>query len=436
MSVIAGVPYFYDETIPAFVARGRAPLPAVRPPWTPAQLGFVQRPTGSDYVAIESLGVGNDLRAAAHHAGANGKILTLPEGVFEFSDFTQGDGGKFMAGIMLHTGLYPNNIRGIVGSGSGTVVRMVANSSHFTATSAQQNTTPPQYLTTLIWFYQIPGPVEFGNLVVQGTEQPHLHHGVRINTPNALVHHARLLGAGYGTFNMPPGETYPLAITGANPVIEDVEIDGRRLGVGTPVSSTAIGILGCTNATIRRSYVHDLISGFGCVQWQGAGLTTEDFWVARPGSGASGYNGAHTNHEMGAGPIRHIRPHIDLDGYWGPTDGRTRRNAAKFGHFVFFQATTPSASNPAAYADTQIIDPVHDSWGGTPGALGITVDIIPAAQMPKVIKNGVQLTGVPRPKWWEDKPAPFTPATQFWISGTGDANPLFGTDTGTASVWG
>jgi hypothetical protein len=364
-----------------------------------------------------------DLRLAARHPLANGKKLTLPEGVFSLSDFAQGDGGVFMHGLMMHTGVYPGaNIRGIVGSGAGTVIQMVPNSSHFTMTSAQQNTTPPQYLTTAIWFYQIDN-VEFGNLTLQGTDQPHLYHGLRINGANAYVHHVAFKGAGYGTFNMPPGETYSLAIAGTNPRIEDCEFDGRRTVGGARVSSTVIGVLGCTNAVIRRCYAHDMLSGFGVVQWQGAGLTTEDFWVERPGTSTGGYNGAHTNHEMGTGPIRHIRPHVDLDAYWGPTDGRTRRNLGKFGHFVFLQETTPSQSNPTAYTDTIITDPVHDSWGGLVGGFAITRDI--TTTYPKVVKDGITLAPVLRPSWWLDTPT-IDVDTQYWVTGT----------SGNASVWG
>lgn len=424
---IPGVMYQRHHPNAAWRARGRASIEPPTPDpvnWTPAALGFVPRPTGANYVRIEDLGVGNNLRAAARHPSANGKILTLPVGSFTLNDFTQGDGGVFMHGLMMHTGVYPNaNIRGIVGSGEGTVIQMEANSSHFTMESAKQNTSPPQYLTTLIWFYQIDN-VEFGNLTLQGTEQPHLYHGLRINGANARVHHVKFKGAGYGTFNMPPGETYSLAIAGVNPLIEDCEFDGRRAASGQPVSSTVVGVLGCTNAVIRRCYAHDMLSGFGVVQWQGAGLTTEDFWVARPGSGTGGYNGAHTNHEMGTGPIRHIRPHIDLNAWWGPTDGRTRRNNGKFGHFVFLQETTPSQSKPAAYADTEIIDPVFDSWGGIAGGLAITIDTI--SPLPKVIRGGAQMSPVVRPKWWEDKPTPFNPATQFWVTDT----------EGDGSVWG
>src|SRR5690606_16884626 len=107
---------------------------------------------------------------------------------------------------------------------------------------------------------------------------------------------------------------------------------------------------------------HDLYSGFGVVQWEGVGMTTEDMWVVRPGTGTGGWNGAHTNHEKGAGPIRHIRPHVILDGWWGPTDGKPRRNNSKFPHFIFLRP-----DNTEDYVDVEIIDPVFDSWGGLPG---------------------------------------------------------------------
>lgn len=409
--------------------------------WTPAQLGFIRRPTGSSYVAIEDLGVtldGEGIRKAAVHPLAVGKVLTLPMGVFAFRDYAQGDGQKFMHGLMVNSDVNPKSIRGIVGSGSATVIQMTPDSSHFTFESAQQtggtSTGAKQVLCSTIQFYKI-NDVEIGNLTVQGTPQPdeHYNHGIRINGDNAWVHHVRFAGAARGGGNSPPGETYALMVAGKTPLIENVEIDGRRTITTSPVGSTAIAGTGCTNFRARRVYVHDLLSGFGAVQWEGSGWTTEDFWVARPGSnsyvgpgkepGTSGWNGCHTNHEMNkGGPIRHIRPHVVLDAWFGPTDGRPRRTSGKFPHFVLMQAT--GSSTPSAYADMQIIDPVHDSWGGIPGGFAVARDAA-VTSLPTVIQNGVTLTPVIRPKWWEDKPT-FDPKRNYWVAGL----------SGDASTWG
>ena len=425
---------FPDGTLPSSSWKVYGGTNTVQPSsWTPLQLGFIPRPTGTEYVAIEDLGVsidGEGLRAAMRDPAAVGKVVTLPVGVFEFNDYTEGDGGKYMHGLMINRDVNPNQARGIVGSGSGTIIQMAANSSHFTAStsdgkgSTAYQISGNQYLCSTIQFYNFAN-VEFGNLTVQGTAQPHLHHGIRINSNNAHIHHLRMLGAGYGSFNMPPGETYPLMVSGVSPLIEDIEIDGRRDGV-TPNSSTAIGLLGCTNSLVKRSYMHDLTSGFGMVQWEGAGLTTEDVWVTRPGTGTSGYNGCHTNHEVGGGVIRHYRPRIEIDGYWGPTDGKPRRNNSKFGHFMFLGGTG-GLTDTELYIDAQIIDPVYDSWGGLPGGFCILLDevAINASVKPKVIVNGVTRTGVIRPNWWQDVPAIDT-ASQYWI----------GANSGNGSLWG
>jgi hypothetical protein len=399
-------------------------------PWSPARLGFIDRPTGADYVAIETLGVpltGVGIRQAAAHPAAAGKVLTLPAGVFEFVDYAQGDGAKFMHGLMVNLDVTPRCIRGIVGSGAGTVLQMAANSSHFNASTVLTggtSTGAQQALVSTVQFYRV-NDVEFGNLTVQGTPQPgeHYNHGVRINGDNAWVHHVRFAGAARGGGNSPPGETYALMVAGRDPVIEDCELDGRRSPSSAPVGSTLIGGLGCTNFVARRVYAHDMLSGFGAVQWEGSGWTTEDFWVARPGTGTGGMNGCHTNHEMNkGGPIKHIRPHIDLDAWYGPTDGRPRRTSGKFPHFVLMQAT--GASTPDAYSAMQIIDPVHDSWGGVKGGFAIARDAA-VTSLPTVTRGGVTLTPVIRAKWWEDKPA-FDPAKNYWVAGL----------SGDASTWG
>lgn len=387
--------------------------------WTPDKLGFIARPTGPDYVRIEDLGVGSDLRKAAVHPGAHGKVVTLPVGQFTLDDFAQGD-GKFMHGLMV-SGTAKTRCRGIVGSGADTVISMVPNSSHFTAaTGAQGTENTTQFPQNIILFYGVDG-VEFGNLTLAGTPQPHYHHGFR-STGRTHVHHLRTLGAAQGGYNMPPAETYSCAVGGVGSVIEDSEFDGRRAPGEKPVSSSVVATLAATNAVIRRCHMHDLLSGFGIVQWEGQGLTTEDVWVTRPGTGVSGYNGAHTNHEKGAGPIKHVRPRITLDGYWGPTDGKTRRNSSKFPHFIFLR---PDLVDD--YADVQIIDPVYDSWGGIKGGFAIMCDDVAAkSPMPRVIIDGKTLTGVIRPRWWVDGPTPFDPTTQYWVAA----------NSGDGSVWG
>lgn len=382
------------------------------PAWTPSALGFVARPTGTDYVTIESLGVGSDLRAAAVHPDATGKILTLPEGLFTLYDFVQGDGAKFMHGLMLNPSVNTHYIRGIVGSGSGTVLQMVANSSHFTSTTAlSTGSSGSAYLESMIQWYGV-NNVEFGNLAVTGTDQPHLYHGVRILGDNAHVHHVKFTGASRGDYNSPPGETNDLVLSGSAPLVEDCEFDGRADGVAA--TSSSVGVNSATNSVFKRVYMHDMKSGFGIAMWQSTGLSTEDMWVVRPGTGAGGYNGAHTNHEHSGGTIRHLRPHLILDGYWGSP----RRNAGKFGHMTFW-----NTDNASAYADAQVIDPVFDTWGGIPGGFAITVDTITA--MPTITRDGISLTPVVRPQWWIDSPTINTSA-QYWVTNV----------TGDGSVWG
>lgn len=424
---MASAPGIYTWTGGAW--RSNAGEPPEPEAWTPAALQFLpSRPTGSGYVAIESLAgvAAGDLRAAAVHPDAHGKVITLPNGLYQLNDFAQGDGNKFMWGLMVNPSLSTYRCRGFFGSGAGTVIQMVPNSSRFT----QENGTVAagdgvtQFQQNIFGFYNVDN-VEIANLVVQGVEMQHWHHAVRVNGNNAYIHHVRMYGAAYGNHCVPPGETYSFAATGTGLRIEDCEFDGRRSVGGPVVSSTVLATLNATNPELKRLWIHDLKSGFGCVQWQGTGFYSEDMWVARPGSGVSGFNGCHTNHENGRGPVRHVRPHIELDAYYGPTDvpGKTRRTQGKFGHFILLR---PSPAD--GYADMRIEDPVYDSWGGIAGGFCILLDetAITQTAKPIVVKNGVEMTGVIRPKWWEDKPTPFNPATQYWI----------GANSGDGSLWG
>jgi hypothetical protein len=397
--------------------------------WDPTRFAFVDRPTGDQYVPLETLGVtvdGAGLRKALTLPAVDGKVLTLPAGVFSLADYVQGDGGTFMHGILIDSDIKGPHARGIVGSGAGTVLQMTPNSSHFTATSALAggtSTGAKQVLVSTVQFYKIPG-VEFGNLTVQGQPQPHYHHGIRINGDNAWVHHVKFLGASQGDNNSPPGETYSLMVSGGNPRVEDCEVDGRRSPTSAPASSSLIASNGSTNTVVSRVNTHDTAAGFGLVLWASTGLTTTDLWGSNLGTGTGGKNGSLVNHEMSAGTIRHYRPHITLDSFWS----NPKRSQGKFPHMIFLQGTPGSTSQPNGYADTQIIDPTFDTWGGIPGGFAIAVDNA-VKTLPQVIRAGVKQTPTVRPQEWVDSPKIDT-SKAFWITNADAANP------GTASVWG
>jgi hypothetical protein len=424
------------DTLRARVAELESPAPAG--PWTPAQLAFVARPSGPGYIRLEDIpGVGDDLRLASAHQAADGKVITLPGRQFWLKDFSQTAGAdpKWSHGLLVHSTVGKYHCRGFVGSGANTAISMVPMSSHFTETNGRQGTlgTTQQPQNTIL-FYGIPD-VEFGNLVLQGTPQPHYYHGFRSTGDRTHVHHLKTMGAAQGGQNMPPGETYSCAVGGKDSLVEDSEFDGRRALDGKAISSTVVATLAATNPVIRRCHMHDLLSGFGIVQWSGRGLYTEDVWVTRPGTGTSGWNGAHTNHETGTGPIRHVRPHIELDAFWkNPVinkvtrypDRPPARHQGKFPHFIFLSGTG-GLTDPERYTDVEITDPVYDTWGGIPGGFAIMMDTVAAkaSVKPKVKINGATLTGLVRPQWHVDAPAIDT-SKQYWI----------GANDGAGSVWG
>jgi hypothetical protein len=412
--------------------------------WDPSQLGFTSRPIGDGYVAIETLGVtldGVGLRKAAADPRANGKILTLPPGLFSLDDYAQGT-GTFMFGLMVNPDVGGSHIRGIVGSGAGTILQMTPNSSHFTKATVQGSGSAPVQVATVM-FYKGIDDVEFANLVVQGQPQgnpSHYHHGIRI-LGHGHVHHVKFIGANQGDSNSPPGETYSLEAPYS--LVEDIEIDGRRSPTAAPTATSVIAFNGGSSVTLNRVWAHDLISGFGVVAWNSMGVTLNDLWVDRPGTGTGGKAGSAINFELSGGPIRVNRLHVNLDEAWtNPAWGSppkadpkkpAARNQGHFPHVLFLQTPNGSAQTKTnAWADVTITDPVFDPWGGV-GGFAIAMDNISLAQgnFPKVIVGGVTLTPVVRPTLWVDN-AGFDPKKNYWVGNASvpPANP------GAASVWG
>ena len=240
---IDGVRYWFDESASAFVAPGRPSL-------------SLSRPSGPEYVAVESLFQAGDMRAdgtfdlsAVLNRCPAGKIVTFPEGEFVVNNFRDDD-QVFQAGILV-----PKHVRGIVGSGkgtlggsTGTIFSMRPGSSTRGGGAVDRNgklyvpvqddVTPCQLNLVKQLDQQYPGVLK--NFQVRGTDQGHIFSAMQVyNTIGANVFEDILITGWEGNAGAPPGETIGLSINGRGAhTATRVEVDGRR-AVGGPVYGAA-----------------------------------------------------------------------------------------------------------------------------------------------------------------------------------------------------
>ena len=208
---IDGVRYWFDESASAFVAPGRPSL-------------SLSRPSGPEYVAVESLFQAGDMRAdgtfdlsAVLNRCPAGKIVTFPEGEFVVNNFRDDD-QVFQAGILV-----PKHVRGIVGSGkgtlggsTGTIFSMRPGSSTRGGGAVDRNgklyvpvqddVTPCQLNLVKQLDQQYPGV--WKNFQVRGTDQGHIFSAMQVyNTIGANVFEDILITGWEGNAGAPPGET-------------------------------------------------------------------------------------------------------------------------------------------------------------------------------------------------------------------------------------
>jgi hypothetical protein len=282
------------------------------------------RPTGARYVTYESLySPGMTLQAVINLVPA-GKVLTLPEGLFQFSDFAQSSG---------RYGLVAPINGGIVGSGPGTILEMVEHSS-----TKQGNTNdPPQansdgistQQTNQLYLLRIEGTnVEYGNFHLRGTNQTtapigseslypngHNYNGIFCaNTTNAWGHDILITGIP-GDCGGPPGETFGhnyYNSTGG--LFERITVDGVRQGGdqnGYSVGATGFGNNSASTGVFNNCICKNGWSG-SFAMWQCHDMQTNNCTSSNNGArSAAGYTGAHSahafNHER-CYNITHINP--------------------------------------------------------------------------------------------------------------------------------
>lgn len=417
---------------------------------TPPGTTYPSRRSGPGYVEIEALGVPitpDGLMEGARKTIAQGKQVTLPKDFPLINDYKYGTSGNYFAGLFFDEsqGSRITGLSGTVDTATGlpvTKLGMVPMSSRFTASSALSPTggTTQSQLTTIRG--ALAGKFILQDVVLQGSKQPHYHHGVRTEdgVTESLIENVIAIAASQGDNNMPPGEDYTFGLK--NPTMRKVRGTGRL--DGALHSSTFIGVFGTTSLLEDVTW-EDGIAGFHTVYWATTGNhVARRCKTVRPGTGPEGKNGAGFNVEQGLGNYLFEDCEWLLDGAWpNPklASGQriypslpAPRHEGKFGHIIILGRTSgrptgrpndPEVPFPDKPSVT-VINPIYEPWGH-PGKAGFHVfrNHTPDAVV-KVIDDGVTLQKVFMDKWWVP-PTSFNPATQYLESSM---------DPGTSSVWG
>jgi hypothetical protein len=297
---------------------------------TNATVSPTPRPTGTGYVAWETLwAAGDNLRSVVAKV-RNGDVLTLPTGTFEFADFN--DGGSNY-GLLL-----PAACGGLWGSGSGadgsaaTVLQMTANSSTKASLVPAQATgdTNPLFLVRS----GNDGTV-FKNFQLKGTAQGHLYNGLRISgsssnpvaggTVDGVFHN----GCNPGNASSQPGETFAFSTNHTDNVqVLNCLFDGRDVGAGA--GSSLIGHNSSTNTLITDTVCQYAWYGHGVTYWQCDGIHTVRLTSQFNGWGGVGGHGI--NHENTGGTILHESPTLKIDLTHGHGKHITVNNSSTFGY--------------------------------------------------------------------------------------------------------
>ncbi|MFQ4147858.1 hypothetical protein AAGW05_04035 [Arthrobacter sp. LAPM80] len=224
--------------------------PATAPPTTPPA-------ANPDWVQWSSIAKpGDNINTVLANPALAGKILKLPAGVFEVPNFK--DVSKAIE--------VPANVKGIVGEGRDTIIRIKAN------TSTYANTVPAQGSgeTNQLYIMRMnngTAPQILSDFWLQGTEQGHLYNGLMVgeSKPNTTVQNILITGVP-GDAGFPPGETFGLNWwRGSNSITRDIEVDGHRVTGNTYASRVSGAVVGASpigynshdGAKLYNAYTHD-----------------------------------------------------------------------------------------------------------------------------------------------------------------------------------
>ncbi len=266
--------------------------------------GVYTRPTGPNTVRYEDLATAGDgLREVLAKVPA-GKLLTLPAGVFEFSNFTQSNG---TVGVVVNS-----NTLGVAGSGiDKTIIRMVANTSTVASKVPPQSSAPA---TNQLYLMSMMNGTnqQLSGFTLEGTNQQHLYGGIYVvgsNSPD--LSDMKVTGIP-GDANTPPGETFGINIYNTTGMTgERIEVSGIRTSDGVNVGASPFGYNSASNSTLRDCYFHDnWTSTF--TYWQTHDSVTYNTRSIDNGSG-TGIHSAHgINHERSYN-ITHYSPTVKIN---------------------------------------------------------------------------------------------------------------------------
>ena len=238
---------------------------------------------------------GDNINTVLANPALAGKILKLPAGVFEVPNFK--DVSKAIE--------VPSNVKGIVGEGRDTIIRMQAHTSTYAKTVPAQGTGETNQLY-IMRMNNGTAPQILSDFWLQGTDQGHLYNGIMVgeSKPNTTVQNILITGIP-GDAGFPPGETFGLNWwRGSDSITRDIEVDGHAVtgnsyagrSVGAVVGASPIGYNSHDGAKLYNAFTHDSNVGMPTF-WQSNNAETWNLQSIR--------NAIGINHERSFNIIHH-----------------------------------------------------------------------------------------------------------------------------------
>jgi len=224
---------------------------------------YVANADPANWVRYENIAKpGDNIQTVLDNPALNGKVLKLPAGVFEVSNFLD-------ASVAIRV---PATVKGVVGEGKNTILRIKPNTSTFGSTVPKQGTGQTNQLYVIRMNNGVgTGSQVLSDLWVQGTEQGHLYNGIMVGKADDGTTVKNLLITGIpGDAGSPPGETFGLNWWRTNKSItQNIEVDGYRWTgdsydtrvKGEKVGSSPVGWNNADDSKTYDLYTHDSKTG-------------------------------------------------------------------------------------------------------------------------------------------------------------------------------
>ncbi|MHA7286261.1 LGFP repeat-containing protein [Arthrobacter sp. MDT3-44] len=277
--------------IPVPTAPAPTPTPVPTPAPTPPAPNIP-----ADWVLWNTVaGPGEDINTVLAKPALAGKILKLPAGVFEVRNFRD-------ASVAIRV---PKTVKGIIGEGRDTILRIRPNTSTFGSTVPAQETHQTNQLYVLRMNEGLV-PQILSDFWLQGTPQGHLFNGIMVgmSRPGTIVEDLLITGID-GNAGSPPGETFGLNWwRGSDSITRNVEVDGFRWSgdtyasrvKGAQVGSSPIGYNSHDRGKLWNAFTHDSLYGMPTF-WQSNNAETWNLQSIR--------NVIGINHEESFGTVHH-----------------------------------------------------------------------------------------------------------------------------------